>query len=208
MSRTDADLQEANLASDLYALRDRVNQLYFGTLLFTDQLQQNELAIKDIETGIKRVDAAVRNGTDFKSSLSKLQAELLNTRQHSVELRASRSAYTDMLGLFINQQLDTAIELVRPAAPSGQTDSIRRPELVAFDLQNRSYAEQLELKRRDLFPSLSAFFQGGLGKPNPMNFLSTSLSGYYITGLRLTWTIGNSYTYKKDKLISQNNRER
>jgi outer membrane protein TolC len=40
-----------------------------------------------------------------------------------------------------------------------------------------------------------------------VNFLSTSISGYYLTGLRLTWTIGNSYTYKKDKLISQNNQE-
>jgi outer membrane protein TolC len=87
------------------------------------------------------------------------------------------------------------------------SDSIRRPELAAYDLQVKGYAEQLELTRRNLFPSVSAFFQGGLGQPNPVNFLSTSLSGYYLTGLRLTWTIGNSYTYKKDRLISQNNQE-
>jgi len=96
--------------------------------------------------------------------------------------------------------------LVKPAEPA-LVDSIRRPELAAYDLQVRSYTEQLELSRRNLFPSLSAFFQGGLGKPNPVNFLSTSLSGYYLTGLRLTWTIGNSYTYKKEKLISRNNQE-
>ena len=206
VSRTAAELQEANLSTDLYALRDRINQLYFGVLLYDEQVEQNELAIKDIQTGINRVSAAVKNGTDFNSSLNKLQAELLNTEQHSVELRASRAAYADMLGLFINQPIDTSIVLVKPDEPS-MIDSVRRPELAAFDLQTRSYAEQIELNRRNLFPSLGAFFQGGLGKPNPVNFLSTSLSGYYLTGLRLTWTIGNSYTYKKDKLISQNNQE-
>jgi outer membrane protein TolC len=59
----------------------------------------------------------------------------------------------------------------------------------------------------NLYPQLSAFFQGGYGKPNPMNFLSTQWSGYYYTGLRLTWSIGGAYTYKKDKLISKNNQE-
>jgi len=206
VSQTDAELQEANLSTDLYALRDRINQLYFGALLINDQLEQNELAVKDIQVGIKKVDAAVKNGTDFNSSLNKLRAELLNTEQHSVELRASRSAYLDMLGLFINQPIDSSTVLVKPAEPA-LVDSIRRPELAAYDLQVRSYTEQLELSRRNLFPSLSAFFQGGLGKPNPVNFLSTSLSGYYLTGLRLTWTIGNSYTYKKEKLISRNNQE-
>ncbi len=210
VSRTDAELQEANLSTDLYALKDRINQLFFGALLIDGQLEQNELAVQDIQTGIKKVDAAVKNGTDFNSSLNKLRAELLNTEQHSVELRASRSAYTDMLGVFINRVIDSSTVLVKPeeqAAGPAAADPIRRPELAAYDLQARSYADGLELTRRNLFPSLSAFFQGGVGQPNPVNFLSTSLSGYYLTGLRLTWTIGNSYTYKKDKLISRNNQE-
>jgi outer membrane protein TolC len=207
VSRTDAELQEANLTSDLYALKDRINQLFFGALLIDGQLEQNELAVADIRTGMRKVEAAVKNGTDFNSSLNKLRAELLSTEQHSVELRASRAAYTDMLGLFINKALDSSTVLVKPAEPVATADSIRRPELQAYDLQVRSYAEQLRLTRLNLFPSLSAFFQGGVGKPNPVNFLSTSLSGYYLTGLRLTWTIGGTYTYKKERLISQNNQE-
>ncbi|HEY4110914.1 TolC family protein [Puia sp.] len=217
ISRNDAELQEANLSADLYALKDRINQLFFGALLVDGQIEQNELAAKDIGTGIKNVEAAVKNGTDFNSSLNKLRAELLTTEQHSVELRATRSAYTDMLGLFIDRSIDTSIVLVKPEEPAsaggasavGQplTDSIRRPELTAYDLQLQGYAEQLKLTKRNLYPSVSAFFQGGVGQPNPVNFLSTSISGYYLTGLRLTWTIGNSYTYKKDKLISQNNQE-
>jgi outer membrane protein TolC len=208
ISRTDAQLQEENLNSDLYALKDRVNQLFFGALLIDGQLEQNELAARDILTGINKVQAAIQNGTDFKSSLNKLQAELLKTEQHSVELGSSREAYMEMLGLFINVSLDSTTLLVKPEAFAPATqDSINRPELRAYDLQVRSYNEQLRLTRLNLYPQLNAFFQGGFGKPNPVNFLSTQWSSYYLTGLRLTWTIGGAYTYRKDRLISENRRE-
>lgn len=208
ISRTDAELQEENLDADLYALKDRVNQLYFGALLIDGQLEQNDLAERDIQTGINKVQAAIQNGTDYKSSLHKLQAELLKTEQHSVELAASREAYTDMLGLFINQPVDSTTLLVKPEAPDGAIqDSINRPELRAYDLQMKGFSEQLRLTRLNLYPQLSAFFQGGYGRPNPVNFLSTEWSAYYLTGLRLTWTIGGAYTYKKERLISRNNRE-
>lgn len=206
ISRTDAEVQEENLTVDLYALRDRVNQLYFGALLINGQLEQNELAARDIRTGIANVQAAINSGTDFKSSLNKLQAQLLKTEQQSIELRASREAYTDMLGLFVNQSIDSTTLLVRPDVPTA-TDSITRPELRAYDLQVKSYADQIRLTRLNLYPQLSAFFQAGYGKPNPMNLLSAQWSGYYYTGLRLTWSIGGAYTYKKDKLISKNNQE-
>jgi len=206
ISRTDAELMEQNLSTDLYQLKDRVDQLYFGTLLIDGQIEQNELAARDIQTGIDKVQAAINNGTDFRSSLNKLKAQLMKTEQHTVELRASREAYTDMLGLFINQQVDTNTRLEKPAPPV-LTDSINRPELKAYDLQAQQYKENLRLTRLNLYPQLSAFFQGGLGQPNPMNFLSTQLSTYYLTGLRLTWTIGGTYTYKKDRLISKNNQE-
>jgi outer membrane protein TolC len=206
ISRTDAQLQQANLSTDLYTLKDRINQLYFGALLIDGQLEQNKLTEQDIRTGINNVQAAITNGIDFRSSLDKLKAELLKTEQHSIELAASRDAYTDMLSLFINQAIDSTIQLEKPQPPPS-TDSINRPELKGYDLQLQSYTQQLRLTKLNLYPQLNAFFQGGLGRPNPMNFLSTELSAYYLTGLRLTWTIGGAYTYKKDKLISANNRE-
>ncbi|HXB33744.1 MAG TPA: TolC family protein [Puia sp.] len=206
VSGTDAALQEANLNSDLYQLKDRINQLYFGTLLIDDQIKQNDLAAEDIQTGIANVQARINNGTDFVSSLNKLKAQLLQTEQHTIELEASREAYTDMLGLFINLPVDSTTQLERPAPPSA-TDSVNRPELKAYDLQVRQYDENLRLSRLNLYPQLSVFFQGGMGQPNPMNLLSTSLSPYYFTGLRLTWTIAGAYTYKKDRFISLNNQD-
>jgi outer membrane protein TolC len=206
ISQTDGQLQEENLNTQLYQLRDRVNQLFFGILLIDGQLEQNDLSRKDIQTGISKVRAAIANGTDFNSSLNKLKAQLLQTDQHSIDLRASRKAYADMLSLFIDQPLDRDLVLVRPQAPD-LVDSIRRPELKAYDLRIKSYQLQQHLTKLNNYPQLSAFFQGGLGKPSPVNFLSTQITGYYLTGLRLNWNFGSLYTYKKDQLINKNNQE-
>lgn len=206
ISATDAAIQEENLNTELYKLKDRVNQLFFGVLLIDGQLQQNDLSAEDIKTGIARVQAAINNGTDFKSSLNKLKAELLTNGQRTIDLKATRRSYTDMLGLFLDTTIDEHTTFVKPAPPV-YTDSINRPELKAFDLQTRSYTEQQRLTRINNYPQLNAFFQGGMGKPNPVNFLSTQLSGYYLTGVRLTWNFGGLYTYHKDKLINKNNQE-
>jgi outer membrane protein TolC len=206
ISRTDAELQEENLNTQLYHLKDRINQLFFGVLLLDGQLEQNDLSKQDIRTGISRVQAAITNGTDFNSSLNKLKAELLKTDQHSIDLKASRKAYMDMLSLFIDQPVDDRTVLVKPEPPV-LSDSIRRPELKTYDLQVKSYQQQQHLTKINNYPQLSAFFQGGLGKPSPVNFLSTEVTGYYLTGLRLSWNFGGLYTYKKDRLINENNQE-
>lgn len=206
ISRTNAAIQEADLNTDLYALKDRINNLFFGALLFDDQIGQNELTAQDLRTGIDKVQAAVSNGTDFRSSVDKLKAQLLKTEQHGIELKASKEAYTDMLSLFIDQPIDSNVALVKPEAPA-TVDSVRRPELLSYALQLQSYTQQMRLMRLNLNPQLSAFFQGGYGKPNPVNFLSTQWSPYCLTGLRLTWSIGGSYTYKKDRLINADNQE-
>jgi outer membrane protein TolC len=206
ISRTDAGIQEENLNTELYKLKDRINQLFFGVLLLDGQLEQTELSKQDIRTGMSKVQAAITNGTDFNSSLNKLKAELLKTDQHTIDLTASRKAYTDMLSLFIDQTVDVNTVLVKPALPV-LTDSIRRPELKVYDLQVKSYRLQQHLTKINNYPQLSAFFQGGIGKPSPVNFLSTQLTGYYLTGLRLSWNFGGLYTYKKDQLINQNNQE-
>lgn len=207
ISATDAALQEENLNTELYKLKDRINQLFFGILLIDGQLRQNDLSAQDIKTGIAKVQAAINNGTDFKSSLNKLKAELLTNGQRTIDLKATRKSYTDMLSLFLNTTIDETTQFITPTPPTAMTDSISRPELKAYDLQTRSYIEQQRLTKINNYPQLNAFFQGGMGKPNPVNFLSTQLSGYYLTGIRLSWNFGGLYTYHKDKLINKNNQE-
>ncbi len=206
VSTADAEVQEENLNTQLYQLRSRINDLYFGVLLVDGQLAQNELSIQDIQTGIRSMQAAVDYGTSFRSNLEKLQADLLSTQQRSIELRATRRAYTDMLSLFLNEEVTDSTQFTIPEAPA-LIDSVNRPELKYYDAQIHSYSEQRRLNRLNTYPQLNAFFQGGIGQPSPVNMLSTQLSPYYLTGLRLTWNFGALYTIKKDQLINKNNQD-
>lgn len=190
-----------NLETELYKIRDRINQLFFGTLLTDEQLVQNALTEKDIQTGIDRVTASIKNGTDFRSSLDKLKAEMLKARQKDTELQSARKAYLDMLGMFINRQLDSSTVLERPSE-TAQQENIRRPELRTYDLQKKNYDLQNDLINTKALPKFSLFFQGGLGQPSPVNMLSKDLSGYYIAGLRLNWSLSAFYTLKKEKKIN------
>jgi outer membrane protein TolC len=205
LQRSAVQTQEQNLEVELYKLKDRINQLYFGVLLVDEQLVQNELLKKDIQSGIDKISAALANGTDYKSSLNKFKAELLKAKQRDIELKNSRKAYLDMLGLFINQSTSENTILEKPKLLAN-SDGINRPELISFESQKRSYDLQKKLVNSKAYPKLSLFFQGGWGKPSPVNMLSNEFKEYYIGGARLNWSFTSLYTNSKEKKILELNK--
>lgn len=199
-----ASIKEQTLEVNLYALKDRINQLFFGILLIDEQLKQNDIQQKDVQNGIDKTNALIANGTAFRSSLDELKAELLKADQSRIELNANRQAYLNMLGLFINQTLDNNTVLEKPQ-PKVLTDNIARPEISLYDYQKKTYDIQDRLSKSNTLPKLQFFAQGGYGKPG-LNLLKTDFAFYYTGGLRLNWSLSNLYTYKNDKLISTINR--
>jgi outer membrane protein TolC len=200
MQEMNSMIQEQSLEVEIYKLKDRINQLFFGALLIDEQFNQNELLKKDIQTGINKTNAAVENGTEFKSNLDKLKAELLKADQRSIELKTSRQAYLDMLGLFLNRELNENTVLKKPAVVTTK-DGINRPELKLYDYQKRSYDVQNRMISTRNVPKFSLFVQGGFGKPSPVNMLSNKLSPYYIGGIRLNWLLSSFYTIGKERQI-------
>ena len=184
-------IQQQNLEVELYALYDRVNQLFFGLLLTDEQLKQNALLKADIQNGIAKVNAQVNNGTAYQSSVDELSAQLLETEQSRIGLVATKKAFLNMLGLFINMLLDENTIIQSPVAPV-KTDSINRPELLFYDYQKRIYDLQSESLKIDLRPKFSSFFQGGYARPG-LNLLSNDFAWYYVGGLRLSWNFGSLY---------------
>jgi len=190
---------QQNLEVELYALYDRLNQLYLGIILVNEQIIQNGLVQKDIENGIEKAKAQVANGTAYRSSVDELQAQLLTTDQSRVELSATRKAYLGMLGVFINKPLDENTVLEKPAPPA-ITDAVRRPELLFYDYQKTAYDLQEQLLKDQLRPKFSFYAQGGYARPG-LNFLDNDFAWYYIGGLRLSWSLGSWYTLKNQKNI-------
>lgn len=197
--QANADVQNGNVEVQLYALKDRINQIFFGALLIDEQLKQNDLTQKDIQSSIDNAQAGVNSGTTLKSNLDELQAELLQQQQNALSLKASRKSYLDMLSIFISKPLDDNTQLKEPSQMK-IADSIRRPEISMYDYQKKSDDVQENMLNVNNRPKFSAFFQGGYALPG-LNGFDVNPALYYITGLRLTWSLGGFYTLKNQKQI-------
>jgi len=189
-------LEQQNLEVQLYALYEKVNQLFFGALLMDEQLNQNLLLQKDIRNGIEKAKAFVANGVAYRSSVDELSAQLLQSQQSNVEMSATKKAYLDMLKLFIGLEPGAGLALEKPPAPS-LTEEINRPELQAFDSQKKIYDLRGKLLKDQIKPRISFFAQGGYGRPG-LNFLSNNFDWYYIGGLRFSWDFGSLYSLKNN----------
>ncbi|REG86396.1 TolC family protein [Algoriphagus antarcticus] len=197
LAEANAMTQAQQLQVELYQLKGRVNQVYFGVLLLDKQLQQNEIRQNDIQAGISQTKAAIENGTALQSSLDILQAELLNADQQRIELAANQQGFTQMLGLLIGQEISSAVSLQIPILPA-LSQEINRPELGLFASQKGSILLQQELISSKNIPQLNLFFQGGYGRP-ALNFLSNDFDLYYLGGLRFNWNISRYYTSSREK---------
>lgn len=202
--KTTAQIEEQKLEVELYKLKDRINQLFFGILLLDAQLKQNELLLNDLQRGGQKIEAAITNGTALKSSADALYAELLKSKQRTIELKATRTAYVEMLALLIGRPLDDATPFEKPQRLI-TVSAINRPELRLFDYQRTAIDVQNKMLKTRNLPKLSAFFQGGYGRP-ALNMLNNEADLYYIGGVRLNWTISGFYTYKKEKALLDINR--
>lgn len=198
--KANTDLQQQNLEVSLYALRDRVDGIYFSILLIDAELQQIEINKSNLQTQIEKTRAAFNNGTAYKSNVDELDAEITNTDISTTEYKANRDAYLKVLAIFIGKDLPPSTQLVMPESPNSNITEINRPELKAYEYQKAVYVAQKEQLKADYLPKFSAFFQGAYGRPT-LNIIDNQFGPWYITGVRLNWSLGSLYTLKNQKRI-------
>lgn len=192
-------VEEQKLEVQFYTLKERINQLFFGILMADERLRQNELFKNDILVGLKKAGAAIANGIALKSTGNSLQAELLVADQHTIEIKANKLAYLQMLGLFLNKQLDENTKLAEPPGRAILQEN-RRPELVLYNYQQNILDLRHGIINAKNRPRINLFLQGGLGRP-ALNFLSNDAEGYYIGGIKFQWSLSGLYNSKNEKLL-------
>lgn len=204
--KASSEVENERLRVDMYALNERVNQLYFGILLLDEQLAQNQLLQGDLQRSHQQVAAYVANGVANASDLDAVRVNQLDTRQRRIELSSSRQAYIRMLSLLIGEELTAEVELVKPEDVVVTLNSeIKRPELTWFAAQsNRLQVQEEALKVRSL-PRFSLFVQGAYGNPG-LNMLKDEFTPFYVAGVRLSWNFGSLYTLRNDKKLIANSR--
>ena len=199
MVEKNAEIDVQKLEVELYKLRGQIDQIYFGMLLIDEQVKQNEILKKDIQAGIDKTTAAIANGIALKSNLDLLKAEMLKANQRTIELKAGRQSYADMLALFIGQAVGENTVISKPAMLTF-SPAINRPELEMFEKQKQIYDIQGNIVNAKNLPRFSLFFQSGMGRP-ALNMLSNDFDFFYFGGLRLNWNLANFYTTKNEKKL-------
>lgn len=200
--RADADVNREQTATALYALREQVNQLYFGILLTQEQLRINALLQDNLNLNLSRTESMMQGGMAHDADLDAIRVELIKARQTADDYQSTRRAYTAMLAAMTGLALTDTTTLATPAEPMlpATAPAAGRPEMRGFDAQLR----QVEASRRQLDaqlrPRLSLFAQGSYGRPG-LNMFKNDFTFYGLAGLRLTWNISQLYTRKADKAL-------
>jgi outer membrane protein TolC len=194
--------EEEKINIELQKLKERINQIYLGILLLDEQLKQTAIIQKDLDAGINRLQAQVKNGTAYRSNLSVLQAESLKNNQRKTELESSRNSYLQVLGIFIKRELPPNSKLEIPSvSPVSETPVIERNELKWYHFQDSLLFVQNKMIGIKNRPKLQLFGQGGYGRPG-LNQLNNEFDWFYIGGIKLNWSFGGLYTSNKEKKLN------
>lgn len=191
------EVEKKKLDVDLYALNERVNQLFFGILLLNEQLKQNNILQSELQTNYDRVKAYVQNGVANQTDLDALRVEQLNANQRETEIKCTRKSYWVVLSAFTGLKIDENTELSKPVIMLNVLNNAinHRPELGLFEAQNKLYESQKTLLNAGNLPKIGAFLQGGYGKPG-LNMFTDTFSPFYMGGLRISWNFSGLYSQK------------
>jgi len=192
----EADKQKYEV--DMYALRDRVNQLYFGVLLIDGQLEQNRILQDELQNNYKKIKSLTTNGLATQADVDAVKVEQLNAIQKETELKASRASFVVMLKAFTAVDITENTTFEKPIIGNTNSEAqVNRPELLLFKAQTDMLNTQKNMIIAGNLPKIGAFLQAGYGKPG-LNMLSNTFSPFYIGGLRLSWNISGYYTQKNN----------
>jgi outer membrane protein TolC len=199
----------------LYAVRRRVNEMYFALLMLEEQRQLNRDLQELLAGNERKLQAMVKGGTAAASDWQNVRAERLNVVQQATSLESQKRMLTALLSAFCGMEVKS---LKKPEVTATLLQPrVKRPEMRLFDAQQRLADAQERGLNAALMPRLGVFAQGYYGYPGLNMFEDMmrhqwSLNG--VIGARLTWNIGALYTRKNDKAklrlqreVTESNRE-
>lgn len=202
IAREQGKVQTAQNEVNIYHIRKRVNEMYFGLLLIDEQIKLNN----DLQTMLagneNKLESMTKRGTAAESDLQSVKAERLNAVQKATELASQKQMLQRMLSTFCGMEVTEVRKPQVKADGGGVMAENRRPELKALDAQLSVLNAQEKALNAALMPKVGVFAQGFYGYPG-MNMFEDMMRHKWswngIIGARITWNIGALYTRKNDK---------
>lgn len=203
MAKAEVEMMHAGLDAQLYEIKDKVKQLYFGLLTIKGREEQLNRADEILDSLRSRAVVALQEGVIFETDLDVIDVERIKYRQLRVELEAKRESCLQVLSTLTNRILskNTRLRMPRVDVASG-TEEIKRPELAYLDRKIKRLDADLKMQNAENMPKLGLFAMGGYGKSG-LNTFDSDFKPYFIGGIMLSWNFGKLNTLKNDRKLIQ-----
>jgi outer membrane protein TolC len=198
--------EQESILVNLYSIKGHINQLYFGAMIYQENLQILRTLRRDLIEQEKVIRSGVHNGVLMPSVLDNFKKQILITDQEILSADIEREALLEMLSKWIEEAIDPDTELQPPPASLPVDElTIRRPE-ISFLQSQHDYLEAMKnVSTVTRHPNISAFAQGGFGRPNPLNWLENEVADFYMVGVRMNWNIFDYGNAKREREIHSAN---
>ena len=201
IARSQEEVQKASLEVEMYALRERVQNIYFAILLTEEQIKQSLLTLELLNANLSLLEAMYKNGTAMRSDLEMVKAQALSLKQTITQAESSETSYRKLLGIYIGEDISN-FTLSTPNVTMPSSLNSERPELHLFESRLLTSESSRNLVNTTLMPKISFFAQAYYGYPGFDYFksmMNRNLSFNILAGVRAAWNIDSFYT-KKNKL--------
>ena len=184
---------------NLYQLKNLVNQYYFGLLLGQEKEELLLTKRKLLQEKSKEIQVAVKFGAVLPASEQVIEAEIIKINQQLNDVKYDQLKLWQHLEELSGTAFNTNAKLAIPENFSSIND-VNRPELELFELQKQQIEASQKVIATSNAPKLNAFLQGGYGNP-ALNMLNNSFETFYMTGIKLNWTLFDWNKTKKEKEV-------
>lgn len=207
VARQEEKVQKAQVETNLYQVRKRVNEMYFSLLLLNEQIKLNDDVKALLLSSEKKLANMLKGGTIATSDFENIRAERLSVEQQNESLKSQQQMLQHLLSTFCGIKVSN----VQKPAPFETTISTnKRPEMLLFDNQLQLSSIKEKALNSQVRPKLGIFAQGFYGYPGLNMFEDMinrkwSLNG--MVGVKLSWNVGALYSLKNDKVKLRLQRE-
>ena len=199
IARQEEKVQKAQVETNLYQVRKRVNEMYFSLLLLNEQIQLNDDVKALLLSSEKKLASMLKGGTIATSDFENIKAERLSVEQQNESLKSQQQMLQHLLSTFCGIKVSN---IQKPAPFETTISTNKRPEMLLFDNQLQLSSIKEKALNSQVRPKLGIFAQGFYGYPGLNMFEDMmnrkwSLNG--MVGVKLSWNIGALYSLKNDK---------
>lgn len=193
--RSQDDARRAALDVELYAVRQRVENIYFALLLIEEQTAQNDVTYNLLMSNLEKLRSMLKNGVAMQSDLDMVEAQALGLKQIIAQAQSAAQGYRRVLELFIGESLDGET-FVRPTGEMPLDKESARPELRLFEKQLGANEATKKLSDTSLMPKIGLFAQAYYGYPGFDYFksmINRDLTFNILAGVKVSWNIDSFY---------------